>query len=65
MTFNLQTSEGRHGELEMKKLEEAEEIDTKVKFKKFMGCMECAEDFSREDVGLALYYYLQLQAEEI
>ncbi len=65
MTFNLQTSEGRHGELQMKKLEEAEEMDTKVKFKKFMNAMECAQDFTREDVGLGLYYFLQLKAEEI
>ncbi len=68
MTFNLQTAVGRHGSLAMEKLDDLDEtgeLENRDRFKKYVNCMECAEEFTREDVGLALYYFLRVQAERI
>ena len=64
MTFNTMTSLGRHGEDQIKKIND-DDMQTKDKFKKYMNAMQCAEEFDNEDIMTGLYLFLQHQAEKL
>ncbi len=65
MTFNTMTNLGRHGLDQIQKINAADDMCYKDKFKKYMNALSCADDIEQQDIMDGLYAFLQYQAEVV